>query len=911
MKYLLYFLLILGGISTAAAQQRSITLVTAPGSHVRVQYGVSRLSAALTAAGYKVRSLTQQSVPQQTPFIVIGTINDKITQTIIRSLHIPAGKAPGKEGFSIATTRGQAVIGGADDSGVLYGCLELADRIRETGSLPDSLRLTDQPEMVLRGACVGIQKPTYLPGRTVYEYPYTPENFPWFYDKALWIKYLDMLVQQRMNSLYLWNGHPFASLVKLKDYPYAVEVDDTTFRRNEEMYRFLTEEADKRGIWVIQMFYNIIISKPFAEKHGLKTQDRKRPIIPVIADYTRKSIAAFVEKYPNVGLLVTLGEAMEGDDTDVEWFTRTIIPGVKDGLQALGKTTEPPIVLRGHDTNPQLVMQAALPHYRNLYTMNKYNGEALTTYEPRGPWAAMHREVSSLAVANIDNVHILANLEPFRYGATAFIQKSVQAMHAAHHANGLHLYPQASYWDWPYTADKASPRLLQTDRDLIWYQAWGRYAWNCHRNRADEDRYWTAWLDKKFGQGAGKDILEAYEQSGEIAPKLLRRFGITNGNRQTLTLGMFMSQLINPNRWRVWPELYNSDGPEGEMLITYAEKEWKHEPHTGETPVQIIREVQQHGQLAVTAIDHAAAAVNSNTAEFARIKNDVHCYRALAGFFAAKAQAALQVLRYGYSRNLQDLEQALPLLEKSVAAYKELAALTSGTYLYANSMQTQQRKVPIEGSNGSNKTWTELLPHYEAELQLFKRRLDSLRQAKNSPNTNVQTKNIVLQSSPVELPEDAGASYQPGPGQPVFADTSIRIQEIAHSLRNLRGVRFSLKQQKETGTRLAFKNTQPVKVVVGFFRSKEKGFLPEPDLETDAGADDHGQAAIQIMHAATIPGLPSLNVHTYYFEPGAHTLVLGKGICLVLGFMNGKQQIAPYDAGLGGADNNVDWLFEE
>jgi len=55
----------------------------------------------------------------------------------------------------------------------------------------------------------------------VYEYPYTPETFPWFYDKALWIKYLDMLTENRINSLYLWSGHPFASLVKLKDYPYA------------------------------------------------------------------------------------------------------------------------------------------------------------------------------------------------------------------------------------------------------------------------------------------------------------------------------------------------------------------------------------------------------------------------------------------------------------------------------------------------------------------------------------------------------------------------------------------------------------------------------------------------------------------------------------------------------------------
>src|SRR5688572_32995717 len=100
----------------------------------------------------------------------------------------------------------------------------------------------------------------------------------------------------------------------------AVKWEVPISKKNEEMYRFLTTEADKRGIWVIQMFYNIIVSKPFAEKHKIKTQDRERPIIPLISDYTRKSIAAFVEKYPNVGLMVCLGEAMGGTEDDVEWF---------------------------------------------------------------------------------------------------------------------------------------------------------------------------------------------------------------------------------------------------------------------------------------------------------------------------------------------------------------------------------------------------------------------------------------------------------------------------------------------------------------------------------------------------------------------------------------------------------------
>ena len=41
-----------------------------------------------------------------------------------------------------------------------------------------------------------------------------------------------------------------------------------------------------------------------------------------------------------------------------------------------------------------LVMDAALPLYKNLYTMHKYNGESLTTYEPRGPWSKIHTDLS-------------------------------------------------------------------------------------------------------------------------------------------------------------------------------------------------------------------------------------------------------------------------------------------------------------------------------------------------------------------------------------------------------------------------------------------------------------------------------------------------------------------------------------
>lgn len=890
MKYLSLLLTLL---IFSCSTKKKVTIVDS-GTSPRITFGVEKLSKTLSDKGFVVTTTSE--------------ISEGENQIIVISEEKNVLK---KEGFKISTNNNVITIVGSDESGALYGALELADQINETGTIPDNITLEDSPEMVLRGTCIGLQKTKYLEGRGVYEYPYTPENFPWFYDKELWIAYLDMMVDNRLNSLYLWNGHPFASLVKLDDYPFAMEVSEEDFKKNEEIFKFLTEEANKRGIWVIQMFYNIIVSKPFAEHYSIKTQDRSRPIEPTIADYTQKSIAAFVEKYPNVGLLVALGEAMNTVDDDVEWFTKTVIPGVQDGLKALGTTEEPPIILRAHDTDAPLVMEKALPLYKNLYTTHKYNGESLTTYEPRGPWSEIHKKLSTAGSTHISNVHILANLEPFRYGSPDFIQKSVKAMHNVHGANALHLYSQTSYWDWPYAPDKTEPRLLEKDRDWIWYKAWSRYAWESNRDRNEEINFWSKQLATKFGTGeeAGNNILAAYEETGEIAPKTLRRFGITEGNRQTLLLGMFESQLVNPYKWRVYPGFYESCGPVGEILLEYAKKEWENTPHEGETPVQIINEIVAHGANAVVAIDKAEGSVTLDKAEFNRLKNDVYAYDAFAKFFSEKVKTALLVLRYSYSNDIADLDNALPHLEKSITYYQDLVDLTKDTYLYANSMQTAQRRIPIGGDDGNNKTWKELLPHYERELANFKRNLQLLKASKDGKI--VRQEGATWQPESIELLNKHEGVYKVGKGTKVYGIPESEIVEIAPELQKLKGFSFIADNQNKKGTQLKFKNDKAVKLVVGYFNTDQKRFLFPPSLETNAAGNTHGEAEVILANAIKLKDLPRVNIHTYKFEPGDNELNLGKGRVLILGFVNADQETTSRDVGLIGADDKeaVDWLF--
>lgn len=724
-----FFLTILFFAGCNWLNAETISIVIPTNAAPRVEFGAEKLAEALKVAGLN-------------PVIVHRPTSGK--EVVITN----AG-GPGKEGFLIAGDSGALAITGGDDSGALYGCLELAKRIRSSKKFPEEVHFMDAPEFTLRGTCIGMQKTFILPGRKVYEYPYTPELFPWFYDKKLWTEYLDFLAANRMNTLYLWSGHPFASLVRLKDYPYAVEVPDDVFQKNQEQFRWLAQECDKRGIWLVQMFYNIIVSKPFAETNGISTQ-LSAPT-PLTEDYTRKSIAEFVKQYPNVGLMVCLGEALQGTANQLEWCTNVILPGVLDGMRAANLKNEPPVVIRTHAMDADAIMPAAYQVYSNLFTESKFNGESLTTWQPRGKDAAVQLDMARLG-AHLVNIHILANLEPFRYGDTEFIRKSVLASRDRLGASGIHLYP-LSYWNWPYSPDIADPPLLQWQRDWIWFEAWARYSWNPDVPEKEDHAYWISRLADFYGNtNAAEKIYEAYNNAGEVAPRLIRRFGITEGNRQTLSLGMTLDQLVNPMKYGAIEDLWLSQSPPGERLDEFARKEWNHEKHEGETPESIIAEVLNYSSNAV-ALAASVASVPKNRDEFERLKNDTLCIRAMAENYADKVHAAESVLRYNYSHDVSDLDLAEKFLAASLEDFAKLTQLATNTYSFANSMQTNHRKIPIVGAvkgRPANYLWSQMLPQYEAELKNFQATIEKIKAGENI--SLVQT-NAPKQSSNPELAE--------------------------------------------------------------------------------------------------------------------------------------------------------------
>ena len=197
------------------------------------------------------------------------------------------------------------------------------------------------------------------------------QEFPFFYDKALWTEYLDFLAENRFNYIAFWNGHPFDYFVKLDKYPEAQDgLEPGLLERNHDLLMWLGEEAQKRNIWLMFEFYNIHVSVYFAKAHHLPEHGIDTPT-PLLEDYTGYCIERFVSEFPSVGLYVCPGEALQMKYTP-DWINNVVFAAVKRTGKTSPVTVHVPAVIPAQagiqeEPIPQKRAAATLDsHFRGL-----------------------------------------------------------------------------------------------------------------------------------------------------------------------------------------------------------------------------------------------------------------------------------------------------------------------------------------------------------------------------------------------------------------------------------------------------------------------------------------------------------------------------------------------------------------
>ncbi|HTL53827.1 MAG TPA: hypothetical protein VL860_14735, partial [Planctomycetota bacterium] len=239
--------------SEALAQARGrVSIVIDPTDRVAaappVRWAAQELLRALTEHGMAGGHFDRVELTADTDFCIVAVGPE--------ARGVPAGTLPPETLAFLPTKmagRSAVLITGGDARGLVYGLLEIADRVRHgdlVGALSSIKPTTDRPANTVRSI-----SRLFVSDK---------EDKGWYNDREMWPAYLTMLATQRFNrfSLALGVGYDFLREVTdayfLFAYPFFLSVPGYSVRaanlpdaerdRNLEMLKFISEQTVARGM---------------------------------------------------------------------------------------------------------------------------------------------------------------------------------------------------------------------------------------------------------------------------------------------------------------------------------------------------------------------------------------------------------------------------------------------------------------------------------------------------------------------------------------------------------------------------------------------------------------------------------------------------------------------------------------
>jgi len=219
-----------------------------------LNFAIQKLSQSLTELGetLEIRNFVDES---EAPDVGIAMSREEAL-----SLYgLTIDPSIGSEGFEIrrATFHDQSmlVVLAPDESGAMYGTLELAEQLQIHGKLSEIPECTKTPKFSFRALKFNLPWSSYRNNKSFELQKETVR------DLAFWEKFLDMMVENRYNVLTLWSVHPFPYMIRTAHFPKATPFSDSELLDWKEYWTKLFRMAKDRGIETYLVTWNIFVSE--------------------------------------------------------------------------------------------------------------------------------------------------------------------------------------------------------------------------------------------------------------------------------------------------------------------------------------------------------------------------------------------------------------------------------------------------------------------------------------------------------------------------------------------------------------------------------------------------------------------------------------------------------------------------
>jgi hypothetical protein len=477
-----------------------------------------------------------------------------------------------------------------------------------------------------------------------------------------------------------WGAHPFDEMVHVPEYPEASTLDGPTLDARIRFFRSVFQMAADRAIDTFLVTWNIHLPPAFATQHGIPATGHDSPLV---RDYMRRTLVSCLTTYPMLtGLGTAAAEEMPGMDARerLEWVRDTYVAA----LQETGKTT--PFILRDWGASPHeaAAMLDDAGYAGTVYLDIKYNGEHMYS-SPRqhiveDGWLSRERRPFRLLphLRNDDLVY-------FRWGDPTFARATLENIERL----GSIGFVEGSEIDIPgpdlqHTGSARSHVTWSFKFEKHWfrYMLWGRIGYDLD----EPDDRWLSHFEQRFGEGSGADFLEALREVSRIAPLITSyHWAFMDGDWYPEgSVGSWNTswELARPKYRRattyhdIMAYIFNS--PIDEEYASIPEY-LAGSKATG--PLDVATELTGCSARARAAIARGRAHVDRSIDESECTAQDIEAYAALGLYYAAKLEGAVSLARFLFFGDEGDRTAAVASLERALAAWHELVAITEEHYL--------------------------------------------------------------------------------------------------------------------------------------------------------------------------------------------------------------------------------------
>lgn len=639
------------------------------------------------------------------------------------------------EAYSITIWGKEITVAGGDDRGVIYGSLSIAEDIRNGVNIKKLKSKAEQPHVPFRAIKFDLPWDTYRHSYALDLHQETCKNIDF------WRDFLDMMAENRFNSLSLWNLHPYVYLIKPTNFPEASPFTDVEMLEWKHLFHSIISMAKERAIDTYIIPFNIFVTPEFARAHNVAMDNLEHHFFvrgdtsEIIRRYTRECVTQMLNEYPDLtGIGLTLGEGMAGmtPRQREEWMRETII----EGMRLAGRKSKLVHRIPFSSTTGSLGITSV---ETEKLTRQSIEAEADLGFTEGPIWADLKFNWSHAhSTTQLIKVHggklydtyfnpvpekykvtWTARNEDFfclRWGVPSFVREHVQRNtppYVGGYFIGSETYIPAKDYFTKDTVDLSWKFAFE--RQWLFYKLWGRLLYN----PSTPDKLFDAEFVRRYGTD-GTNLLKASSLAGSTPLRLGSLFDFTWDFSLYSEGMMALDSKIKRVDYISVDRLINQPVTDSNYIsiADYVKNAGKSFPKIKVTPPQLAQLLEKD---CLEALDLVKNITPGKDKALLYEVADIKTWANLGLHLSAKIKGAVALQTYRTKGGEENKQQAIQQLQKALEYWKEVVNITRPLY---NDMPlvhySEQDGKPWKENDHLRFHWEKLVKDVERDVEIAK-----------------------------------------------------------------------------------------------------------------------------------------------------------------------------------------------